>query len=249
MATKDCSYVVEHRLVMAEMLGRWLTSDEIVHHIDEDKQNNDPGNLELRTRAEHMRIHYANKPRPSAAKQPRKDGKWVGVPRLPREPGRRGPAKVPMAAKVWPKIDQAAGADECHPWMGVRNPGGYGKIANGRNKSKLYAHRVVYELVHGPIGDPSLVVRHTCDNPPCCNPRHLVLGTRADNARDRGDRKRGREHRQYGEANANVKIKDADLPRIRELYAGGKTQMEIAALFGVKQPQISRILRGNQRKQ
>jgi hypothetical protein len=66
MASKNRRYVGEHRLVMAAVLGRWLTSDEIVHHKDEDKQNNDPANLELRTRAEHMRIHYANKPRPSA---------------------------------------------------------------------------------------------------------------------------------------------------------------------------------------
>jgi predicted XRE-type DNA-binding protein len=246
MASKNRRYVGEHRLVMAEVLGRWLTSDEIVHHKDEDKQNNDPANLELRTRAEHMRIHYANKPRPSAAKQPRENGKWVGVPREPREPGKRGPAKMSLAAKVWPKIDQSAGPDECHPWMSVRNKEGYGKIGHG--KSKLYAARVVYELVNGPIEDPSLVVRHTCDNPPCCNPKHLILGTKGDNNRDRSERRRGREHRQYGEANTNVKIKDADISRIHELYASGMTQMEIAAEFGVKQPQISRILSGNQRQ-
>ena len=248
MATKGRPYVGEHRLVMAAVLGRWLTSDEIVHHKDEDKQNNDPANLKIRTRSEHMKTHYANKPRPSAAKQPRKNGKWVGVPREPRIPGKRGPAKIPMWAKVWPKIDQSAGEDECHPWMGLRNSKGYGKIANGRGKSKLYASRVVYELVNGPIGDPSLVVRHTCDNPPCCNPRHLILGTPGDNARDRGERKRGREHRQYGEANANVKIKDSDLPLIHELRAKGWSQQKIADRFGVKQQQISRILRGNQRQ-
>jgi hypothetical protein len=246
MATKNTRYVAEHRLVMAEILGRMLNSDEIVHHIDENKQNNDPSNLELRTRADHMRIHYANKPRPSAAKQARKNGRWVSMPREPRVPGKRGPAMLSLEAKVWPKVDQSAGPDECHPWMSVRNPQGYGKVGHGRNR-KLYAARVVYELVNGPIEDPSLVVRHTCDNPPCCNPKHLILGTRGDNARDRGERKRGREHRQYGEANANVKIMDTDLPRIHELYAGGMSQMQIASQFGVKQPQISRILRGNQR--
>ena len=248
MADKQ-GYAPEHRLVMAETLGRFLTpADGIVHHLDEDPQNNHPDNLELRSRAEHMRIHYAGKPRPSAAKQPRKDGKWFGVPREPKEPGRRGPAKIPLADKVWPKIDKSAGPDKCHPWMALRNKAGYGKIANGKNKSKLYASRVVYELVNGKIEDPKLVVRHTCDNPPCCNPAHLILGTRGDNARDRGERKRGREHRQLGEANTNVKIKDADLPRIHELYASGMTQMAIAAEFGVKQPQISRILRGDQRQ-
>lgn len=247
MASSKSRYVGEHRLVMAEKLGRLLTSDEIVHHIDENKQNNHPDNLEIEDRKTHMRRHYANKPRPSSKKQPRRDGKWFGVPREQKEPGKRGPARMSLADKVWPKIDKSPGLDECHPWMSVRNKEGYGKIGHGKNK-KLYAARVVYELVNGPIEDPALVVRHTCDNPPCCNPRHLILGTRGDNARDRGERKRGREHRQHGEANTNVKIKDADIPRIRELYAGGMTQMAIAAEFGVKQPQISRILRGNQRK-
>jgi predicted XRE-type DNA-binding protein len=247
MASKNRRYVGEHRLVMAEKLGRMLTSDELVHHIDENKQNNDPANLEIEDRSTHMTRHYANKPRPSAGKQPRKNGRWVGIPREPRVPGKRGPAMLTLEAKVWPKIDQSPGPDECHPWMSVRNKDGYGKIGHGRNR-KLYAARVVYELVHGPIEDPTLVVRHTCDNPPCCNPKHLILGTRGDNNRDRGERKRGREQRQYGEANTNVKVKDADLPRIHELRAAGWTQMQIAAEFGVKQPQISRILSGNQRQ-
>ena len=92
MASKGSRYVGEHRLVMAEKLGRMLTSDEIVHHIDENKQNNDPANLEIEDRSTHMTRHYANKPRPSAGKQPRKNGRWVGIPREPRVPGKRGPA-------------------------------------------------------------------------------------------------------------------------------------------------------------
>lgn len=50
--------VYEHRMVMEEKLGRPLTSEEIVHHIDGNKQNNDPENLELTNRSEHMRIHH-----------------------------------------------------------------------------------------------------------------------------------------------------------------------------------------------
>jgi hypothetical protein len=239
-------YVAEHRLVMAEMLGRWLTWDEIVHHIDEDKGNNDPSNLELKDRASHMRAHYAGKPRPSAKAQARKDGRWVALPRQDRERKRLGKPPAPLESRLWPKIDRSGGDDACHPWMSVRNPFGYGKFWV-EGKSKDYAHRVVYEVLNGKIEDPSLVVRHTCDNPPCCNPKHLVLGTRGDNNRDRGERRRGREHRQHGEANANVKIKDTDLPRIFELRDAGWTQMRIAEEFGVKQPQISRILLGRQR--
>lgn len=47
----------EHRLVMENILGRRLTSDEIVHHKDHDKKNNHPDNLQLMTRSEHIAEH------------------------------------------------------------------------------------------------------------------------------------------------------------------------------------------------
>jgi hypothetical protein len=50
-------YVLEYRLVMAEKLGRYLSSDEHVHHIDLDASNNDPDNLVVLTAAQHMRLH------------------------------------------------------------------------------------------------------------------------------------------------------------------------------------------------
>lgn len=248
MAPKGSPYVYEHRLVMAEMLGRWLTIEDVVHHIDEDKGNNDPSNLELKDRSSHMREHRIGKPSPSAKAQARKDGKWVAVSKAPRVPRRKGKPPASMESRLWPKIDQSPGAELCHPWLGTRNREGYGRFWTGtKGEMKSPAHRVVYEVVNGKIEDPNLVVRHTCDNPWCCNPKHLILGTRGDNNRDRGERERGREHRQHGEANANVKIKDSDLPRIFELREQGWSQQKIADEYGVKQPQISRILLGQQR--
>lgn len=47
-----------HRIVMEDYLGRELGSDEIVHHIDHDKSNNDIKNLMLMTRSEHQRHHF-----------------------------------------------------------------------------------------------------------------------------------------------------------------------------------------------
>ena len=47
----------EHRTIMEEHIGRKLGSDEIVHHIDGDKHNNDITNLTIMTRSEHSRWH------------------------------------------------------------------------------------------------------------------------------------------------------------------------------------------------
>ena len=71
----------------------------------------------------------------------------------------------------------------CWEWQGSRLPSGYGRLGH------RYVHRAMYEVSHGPIPD-GLFVLHACDNPPCCNPDHLRVGTAKDNSRDAVDRKR-----------------------------------------------------------
>lgn len=91
-------------------------------------------------------------------------------------------ASKPVADRFWPKVDKSAGPDACWIWTASRTAFGYGRILVSP-KYVTHAQRVAYELCIGPI-PAGLIVRHKCDNPPCCNPAHLELGTNADNSRD-----------------------------------------------------------------
>lgn len=73
------------------------------------------------------------------------------------------------------------GPDECWEWTAGCVKYGYGRIKI--NKKSYKAHRLAYEHFVGPVGD--LYVCHKCDNPKCCNPKHLFLGTVEDNNRDK----------------------------------------------------------------
>jgi excisionase family DNA binding protein len=82
---------------------------------------------------------------------------------------------------------------ECLVFTGKRNRKGYGLTSeqvDGATKDR-WAHRVVFEHHNGPIPD-GLIVRHSCDNPPCVEITHLHLGTVQDNANDMVERRRGR---------------------------------------------------------
>lgn len=93
-----------------------------------------------------------------------------------------------LTDRFWPKVDRR-GPDECWEWTGSRQPTGYGRI---KISDRVHnTHRVVWALTNGPI-PARLQVLHRCDNPPCCNPAHLYLGTIADNMHDRDRKGRSR---------------------------------------------------------
>lgn len=62
-------YEPEHRVVMERFLGRKLTPEEHIHHIDGDTLNNSPSNLQIVSRSEHLKIHIQDRPR--------KGGRWA----------------------------------------------------------------------------------------------------------------------------------------------------------------------------
>jgi len=72
----------------------------------------------------------------------------------------------------------------CLEWTGrERANGGYGKISAGKDYMGLRVHRLIWCMANGDIPD-HLVVMHSCDNPKCCNLKHLSLGTKWDNTQD-----------------------------------------------------------------
>jgi hypothetical protein len=77
----------------------------------------------------------------------------------------------------------------CWNWTGTKIPQGYGHT-HYRGKS-IYTHRLLYILTYGEIPE-GLCCLHKCDNPSCCNPEHLFLGTMADNMHDRDMKGRDR---------------------------------------------------------
>ena len=99
----------------------------------------------------------------------------------------------------------------CMEWMGSRDELGYGDV--GFRGKSTGAHRVAWELKHGPIPH-GMCICHHCDNPPCVNPDHLFLGTHRDNAIDRFSKGRDwqshRTHCPYGHAydNENTLVSD-----------------------------------------
>jgi hypothetical protein len=87
-----------------------------------------------------------------------------------------------MEARFWSKVDRRSD-DECWPWLGFRQPAGYGRLSvGGRLGGMVGAHRVSYEIHHGAIPD-GLEIDHLCRNPSCVNPAHLEAVTHTENVR------------------------------------------------------------------
>lgn len=129
------------------------------------------------------------------------------------------------------------GPTGCWEWTGhTRKASGYGEVSWGLDERRV--HRIAYIALVGPIPD-GLILLHGCDNPPCFNPDHLSLGTLIDNADDMIAKRRNA----FGEKSPHAKLTEDQVREIRAM-AGQMPQRLIADRFGIKQMQVSRIIRG-----
>jgi hypothetical protein len=123
----------------------------------------------------------------------------------------------------------------CWLWTG-RLEQGYGRVyVDGKYKT---VHKLSYIFFKGEI-PKGMVVRHTCDVPNCVNPDHLLLGTDADNMKDRDSRYR----QARGERQGCAKLTWGEVDEIRKLYAaGGVTMMGLAIQFNMSDGVICKII-------
>lgn len=126
---------------------------------------------------------------------------------------------------------------DCIEWQGARLPRGYGIVCTKAIKAlraQDYAHRVAWMLDHGAI-PAGLFICHRCDNPPCCNPAHLFLGTQSENLADMAAKGRA--------AKPAARLTPADVTAIRSRYAaGGVTLAQLGDEYGVCFQQVHRIV-------
>ena len=156
------------------------------------------------------------------------------------------------AKRFWSYVKRGA-RNACWPWRGAHSrKTKYGYFSYGGKPRR--AHAIAFVLGHRRL--PRGIVCHTCDNPPCCNPKHGYDGTDATNARDRavrGRTARGRRSGPYtkpqrfhrGENTARAKVSDRAVLYMRRLHAHGNVSyVALGRRFGVSGTQARNIVQG-----
>jgi Predicted DNA binding protein len=131
--------------------------------------------------------------------------------------------------------------DQCIEWIGARRMRGYGSFYDCGKQ--VLAHRFIWEMSTGKKIPHGKVVMHTCDNPPCVNPKHLKLGTHKENVEDCN--RKGRRKQVSCEKHGMAILTPEQVREIRKRYVPRKVTLEfLAKEFGVTMAAIHDIIRG-----
>jgi hypothetical protein len=151
-----------------------------------------------------------------------------------------------LPRRLWAKVVRTNNG--CLEYAGAHNAFGYGIIRARRDDgmhTMVATHRAAWTVTHGPIPE-GMHVLHRCDNPPCCNPDHLFLGTDADNMSDKCAK--GRQSREFDLP--QTKLSDVEVAELRhevaelrhEYATSGLSQYALARKYGISQPHVSYIV-------
>jgi hypothetical protein len=157
--------------------------------------------------------------------------------------GRMADPNPTLEQRFWSKVRKT---ETCWLWQRQLNNKGYGRFlfysrSTGRTSRGMYAHRVSWILINGPIPE-DVNVLHRCDTPACVNPAHLFLGTQADNMADCSDK--GRFCRD-GCPPHRRKLTTHDVIAIRE---DGRTHAQISRAYGISRGYVNNIKQRRIRK-
>lgn len=140
--------------------------------------------------------------------------------------------------RFWARVDRSAGPDACWPWRGrVNKTTGYGVLMS--EGAPLGAHRTAYVLAVSEI-PAGMQICHRCDNPPCCNPGHLFLGTHRENHADKVAKGR----HTHGLRHHKTKLTVEEVREVLDLKNSGSRTRVIAARFRISSPLVNAIARG-----
>ena len=140
--------------------------------------------------------------------------------------------------RLYSKVDMSPGQGpkgECWEYQGGKHKFGYGMINRSGSKASevTTSHAYGWEVENGPVPD-GMFVLHKCDNPPCCRPDHLFLGTHQDNVDDMC----GKERHQHGEKHCRAKLTETEVLEIR---ASTGSERQLAKKYGVTDSAIHLI--------
>lgn len=134
---------------------------------------------------------------------------------------------------------------DCWLWTAATVGKGYGYFGVGGGNA--LAHRVSYEIAFGVGTTQKLLVCHTCDTPNCVNPKHLFLGTHADNVKDMWNKGRQPDvelTRRPGATNGRAKLNLRLASDIRGLRVSGWSVRDLSVKYGVGKSTIRRVISG-----